>query len=342
MKYLEDFPQGSVYESGTYEVTAAEIIDFARQFDPQPFHLDEEAAAQSLLGGLAASGWHTVAISMRLHCQSWLKGAAGLGSPGIAETKWLRPVMKGYVVRLRVEITSARISASRPGMGILEHETTMLNQHDDVLMIMRGVTLLATGNAPDSFGIYDPAALARVPLWQKPERIFTNPDDASNREGILTGWLDDMTIGLTVDLGSHTFCEEEIIEFAAKWDPQPFHIDREAARTGPFGAIIASGWHTGACGMRHHVHTRQAYLAEGQRRGLPDAPRGPSPGFRDMKWLEPVFAGDEIHYYMTTESWRPVSRKGWGVMITHFEGVNQHGRKVYEYFSSGMWPVRQA
>lgn len=93
--------------------------------------------------------------------------------------------------------------------------------------------------------------------------------------------------------------------------------------------------------MRHHVHTRQAYLAEGKRRGLPDAPRGPSPGFRDMKWLEPVFAGDEIHYYMTTEGWRATSRKGWGVMFTKFEGINQHSRKVYEYVSTGMWPTKQ-
>jgi len=341
MRYLEDFNTGDRFDTGSYLVTPEEIVDFAKTYDPQPFHIDEDAARKSLLGGLAASGWHTSAISMRLHCESWLKGVAGLGSPGIIETKWLRPVMKDYSVRLNVHLLSVRESSSRPGMGILQHETTMLNQDDAVLMIMRGITLVATRSAPENFSVYDGKALAAAPLWQRPEYVLQSPDDAADGEGILTGWLDDMTVGLTVELGSHQFTEEEIIAFASKWDPQPFHVDRHAARSGPFGGLIASGWHTGAAGMRQHVFTRQTYLAEGQRRGLPETPRGPSPGFRDMKWLEPVFAGDEIHYYMTTESWRPVSRKGWGVMVTHFEGINQHGRKVYEYYSSGMWPVRQ-
>jgi acyl dehydratase len=340
MKYFEDFPQGSVYTSGSYAVTADNIIDFARQFDPQPFHLDEDVANASLLGGLAASGWQTAVISMRLHCDSWLKDSAGLGSPGITEMKWLKPVLKGYAVRQIVRIVNARLSLSRPGMGILEHETEMLNQHDDVVMTTRAVTLVASRGAPAGLSVYDPAALARAPKWIKPDNVLSSPAETSSSEGILTGWLQDMTIGLTVDLGSHVFREGDIIRFAAKWDPQFFHLDAEAARTGPFGALTASGWHTGATGMSRHVATRQAYLAEGKRRGLPEAPRGPSPGFRDMKWLEPVFAGDEIHYFMTTEGWRATSRKGWGVMFTKFEGVNQHGRKVYEYVSTGMWPMR--
>ena len=340
MRYFDDFKQGDVHEYGLYDVTAEEIIGFAREFDPQPFHLDEAAASASLLGGLATSGWHTAAISMRLHCQHLLKDTSTIGSPGVPEMKWIKPVLKGFQVHLRTEIAMARGSQSRPGMGILELHTSMLNQHGTVLMTNRGITLMATRVASKDLRLYDPQAIARSPLWQKPQDILANPASADDNEGLLTGWLDDIVIGRTIDLGTHHFESAAITRFAAKWDPQLFHVDPEAARKSVYGGQTASGWHTAAVGMGRHVRTRQTYLDEGRRRGHPDTPRGPSPGFRDMKWLEPVFAGDTIHYYQTHAEKRRTSRPGWGMLMNHYEGINQHGRKVYEYMSSGLWPMR--
>ncbi len=181
--------------------------------------------------------------------------------------------------------------------------------------------------------------MEKLPVWQQPQDILRNPSEAGDREGILSGWYDDLTIGRTIDLAEYTFEETDMIRFAKKWDPQVFHTDKDAARKGPFGALTASGWHTCAAGMSRHVHTRQAYLAEGARRGLPDAGRGPSPGFRDLKWFLPVFAGDKIHYYMTPVEKRKTSRPGWGMMFTRFEGINQLGRKVYEYTGISLWPA---
>jgi acyl dehydratase len=118
--YFEDFPAGASYTLGPRTITAEEIITFAREFDPQPFHLDEEAARASLLGGLAASGWHTTALLFRMMCDACISRSEILGSSNIEDVKWLEPVLAGDVLTGAFSITSARGSASRPGVGILK------------------------------------------------------------------------------------------------------------------------------------------------------------------------------------------------------------------------------
>ena len=118
--HFEDFVVGQVIDLGTYAVTAAEIREFASEFDPQPFHLDEAAGAASLLGGLAASGWHVCAMMMRMIVDSWLNKSASMGSNGISEVKWLKPVHAGETLSGSVTIVSKRVSSKRPEMGIFE------------------------------------------------------------------------------------------------------------------------------------------------------------------------------------------------------------------------------
>ncbi len=118
--HFEDFAVGQVIDLGTYAVTAAEIIEFASEFDPQPFHLDEAAGKASLLGGLAASGWHVCAMMMRMIADAWLNKSASMGSNGVSEVKWLKPVHAGETLSGRVSIVSKRISTKRPEMGIFE------------------------------------------------------------------------------------------------------------------------------------------------------------------------------------------------------------------------------
>lgn len=117
--HFEDFAQGQVYALGPHQVTAEAIIDFAREFDPQPFHVDEVEARKSLLGGLAASGWHSTAMLMRLMCDACLSRSAILGSSGMDEIKWLAPVLAGDVLTGSFTITGLRPSSSRPGIGIV-------------------------------------------------------------------------------------------------------------------------------------------------------------------------------------------------------------------------------
>jgi acyl dehydratase len=117
--HYEDFAPGEVRELGSYALSAEEIIAFAREFDPQPFHLDAEAAEASILGGLCASGWQVCAIIMRLTVEGFLARTAGMGSSGVDEVKWLKPVFADETVTARLTFTGKRISSRRPEMGVL-------------------------------------------------------------------------------------------------------------------------------------------------------------------------------------------------------------------------------
>jgi len=136
--FWEDFPVGHVREFGAYHVTREAVIAFAREFDPQPFHLDDEAAEASLFGRLAASGWHTCAMAMRMMCDAYLLDAASLGSPGLEKLSWLRPVYPGDTLRMRLEVLEARPLASRPGVGIIRSHWDVMNQTGDTVLTMEG------------------------------------------------------------------------------------------------------------------------------------------------------------------------------------------------------------
>lgn len=138
-RYFEDFPEGEVATFGPYEISADEIIRFAERYDPQPFHLDAEAARHGPFGGLAASGWMTAGVVMRLLVEGYVPPAASMGSPGLDELRWLAPVRPGDTIRARVTVVSKRTSASRPDRGIIHFLQEGLNQRDEVVISFRGV-----------------------------------------------------------------------------------------------------------------------------------------------------------------------------------------------------------
>jgi acyl dehydratase len=137
--YLEDFSAGQVFESPTRTLTKDEIIAFARQYDPQPFHIDEAAAKTSVYGGLIASGWQTVGIMMRFMWDAFLKDTASLGSPGSDEIRWLKPVRPDDTLRGRFTIVDVVPSRSKPDRGIVHTLAEILNQRDEVVMTQRGM-----------------------------------------------------------------------------------------------------------------------------------------------------------------------------------------------------------
>lgn len=132
---FEDFPPGTRFDLGPYTVTSEEVISYASQYDPQPFHLDEEAGRQSLLGGLAASGWHTVSILMRMSYDAILVDTLSLGSPGVDSLKWVRPVLAGDTLSGSAEVLSARPLKSRPKIGIAHFRFELNNQNGDLVLI---------------------------------------------------------------------------------------------------------------------------------------------------------------------------------------------------------------
>ena len=141
--FWEDFVEGSVADYGPRLITADEIVAFAAAFDPQPMHLDDEAARATMLGGLGASGWHICALTMRITVDGFLGRTASMGSPGVDEAKWLRPVRPGDCLTVRATVLEKRASRTRPGMGTVKFLFEVVNQTGDTVMTL--VTPLMIG-----------------------------------------------------------------------------------------------------------------------------------------------------------------------------------------------------
>lgn len=141
-RYLEDFAVGQTFGSGRLRIDKEQIKAFAAEFDPQPFHLDEEAARDSIFRGLAASGWHTAALTMRLLVDSELKPAGGIVGTGFDEFRWPRPVRPGDELRVESEVLEVRSSKSRPDQGLIKVRTTTLNQNGEAVQIFIGNLLV--------------------------------------------------------------------------------------------------------------------------------------------------------------------------------------------------------
>ena len=148
MRYFEDFHVGDTFDLGPLTVTAEEIMAFARQFDPQYFHTDPESAKDSIFGGLIASGWHVGALFTRMYVDGLLSEMAGMGSPGLEQIRWLLPARPDDTLHGRVTVTDARVSKSRPTMGILRVNCELFNQHHELLMTIIGTNYV--GRKPEA------------------------------------------------------------------------------------------------------------------------------------------------------------------------------------------------
>ena len=133
-RWFEDFVVGDEQEFGDYLVTEEEIVEFARKYDPQPFHLDHEAARASHFGGLIGSGWMTCCIAMRLLCDHFIPRQSSMGSPGVDEVRWLKPVRPGDRLRLRMKVLEVRPSQSKADRGVIIGQHELLNQHGEVVL----------------------------------------------------------------------------------------------------------------------------------------------------------------------------------------------------------------
>ncbi len=142
-RYFEDYIPGAVHEFGDIKVEEAEILSFAKRFDPQIFHTDPEAAKQTIYGGLIASGWHSASLMMRLFVDHYLSHVASLGSPGVDELRWLKPVRPGDTLSLRITVTQTKRSRSKPDRGIVYSYVEALNQKGEVVMTMKALNFIS-------------------------------------------------------------------------------------------------------------------------------------------------------------------------------------------------------
>lgn len=148
-------------------------------------------------------------------------------------------------------------------------------------------------------------------------------------------FMEEITLGERIALGAHAFTRENMLAYSRRFDPVGFHVDDEAAKASPFGAITAAGLHTACawmiCYVRTNTAARHALAAQGKP--LPEV--GPSPGLANMRWLKPVFAGDELTYFTTATAKRALaSRPGWGMVSAYNEGINQRGELVFSFESA--------
>ncbi len=142
-RYWEDFAPGRVIEHGPRRISREEIVAYAREFDPQPFHLDEEAARHSMLGGLCASGWHSCCILMRMSAESFVLNSSSMGAPGVDEVRWLAPIRPGDDLTLRATVLSTRPSSSRPDMGLVNVLLELFNAAGTCVMSLRAPLMFA-------------------------------------------------------------------------------------------------------------------------------------------------------------------------------------------------------
>jgi acyl dehydratase len=147
-RYLDDYVEGSVHTFGSIAVEEDEIIAFAKRFDPQGFHTDPEAAKRTPFGGLIASGWHTAALTMRLYVEHYLTHVASLGSPGLDELRWLKPVRPGNRLSVRVTVLKAAPAKTKPDRGVVTSFVEVLDQDNEAVMTLKLVNIIARRPAP--------------------------------------------------------------------------------------------------------------------------------------------------------------------------------------------------
>lgn len=327
---FEDLVPGTVDTYGDRLIEKDEIIAFATQFDPQQFHLDEEAAAQSPFArGLLASGWHTNALINRINCDYFLNRSSCMGSPGVDEIKWLRPVRPGDQLKVRRTIIERLVMRSKPDRGVVTFHYDLFNSTDEHL---------AHHCCKVIFGLRQPGS---IPPAETPAALVTAPDVAAIPSDELP-IFEALPIGTSWAIGSYTFTNENINAFASAYDNQAFHVDPIAAVDGPFGGIIASGWHTAAGWMACLVPNQTDRFDRLKAAGHNPAVTDLSPGLKNMRWLKPVRPGDVITYNCKVIAKRETaSRPEWGLVFHHNTGINQHGANVFEFTGAVFWERRR-
>jgi acyl dehydratase len=321
--FFEDFIPGENRTYGNYRFSEESIIAFAAEYDAQTFHMDAELAKHTLLGGLAASGWHTCSALMRMMADDWLGASACLAGVGIEDNRWLAPVRPGDVLRAETRTLEKTDLRSRPDAGIVKFDTIMRNQHGGEVMRQIFSNLFAR-RAPRENLNPPPAARRRESV---PE--LARIDD---RFAALPDHYDRARVGAYADLGGRLFSASTIRAYAQDFDPFPFHLDETAGKAHMLGAMSAAGLQTACCWMRQFIALRRE-AAGGE------VPSRASPGFANLVWRKPVLVGDRIEYSTQVIAKRPTSRPGLGLVHNYNRGVNQRGELVLEFTAVALSPL---
>lgn len=313
--FWEDFKVGQIFTFGQHEVSREDIITFARQFDPQPVHINEQAAKFTMLRGLAASGWHSCAIFMSMLQDGLLSRSRFAGTHEIEKIKWVAPVRPGDVLSGHVTCVGIAPVTGQPHLGLCSFDCETLNGSGHKVMSWRAHMYFERRGGEDCSSGVSP----------KPDRGSTvvriQNDNALN-------FFEHVSLGDEIALGSYTFSAERIKAFNQVYGPHPAHFETKP------GQLSASGFHVTGAWMRRLI---RYYLHEGQKRraaGYSVPQLGPSPGIKHLKWHSPVHAGDVLTFKCWAErKVEATSKAGWGLLHAGSEIYNQHGEVVVSFFA---------
>jgi acyl dehydratase len=320
--HFEDFAPGETRTYGAYGFTEEAIIAFAAEYDAQTFHMDAELAKRTLLGGLAASGWHTCSALMRMMVDDWLGGSACLAGIGIEDNRWLAPVRPGDVLRAETRTLEKTDLRSRPDAGIVKFETILRSQNGVEVMRQTGSTLFARREALRELPAESPRRAAPpAPPPRIDDRLAALPDDYARAK-----------VGAYADLGEKLFSAPYIRAYAQEFDPFPFHLDEAAGKNHVLGAMSAAGLQTACCWMRQFIALRRE-AAGGE------VPSRASPGFANLVWRKPVLVGDRIRFSTQVIAKRPISKPGLGLVQSLNSAINQRGELVMDFTAAVITPL---
>jgi acyl dehydratase len=291
--FYEDIIRDTHYDLGSILVSNHDISEFKHQFNP--FSYQNLATTSERL---SAPSVMINALTMRLFALGFLVNTSAMGAPGLNSVEWLNNLYAGDKVHGRVHVLGKRRSATRPDMGLITVVIDITNQDDALLMRQMNIVLFGCRSAHrgNEDTAQDNKAFGQFPPTQHIDKNIL-PLDNNEKEtrplsaGIYPATQNDLRVGVTYRLGSHHFDRDSMIAFSQKFDPQPFHLNDEAAAKTHFGALAASGWHTISAFFRcldqrqYKIHT-------------PHSHNMISRSFYNLRWVKPVFVGDDIDYYV--------------------------------------------
>jgi acyl dehydratase len=297
--YFEDFPVGQTHQYCRYELTRDQVDAYASDFDPLlGARRDADDTSPS------ASPWQLCALLMRLNYDGWMHRCAARGAPGIDEVRWLRPVLAGETLSARYTVRSARLSRSKPQLGLVQYYYELLGDDGQPTMSQLNSVMMQVRSPRPS----TPDEERKLPIHRDDDTV---PNDCGPR----------------VELGQFDFPAETILDFARLYDPQPFHVDPLAATKGPFGALAASGWHTAASWARGYAQCFNAGTAS-----LPRPLR--LLWIRPLRWRKPVFAGHPVTFDFAATHVERFSADI-AIVTCNNRGIDAIGAIVFE-FTLGM------
>jgi acyl dehydratase len=315
MPRFDELTPGLTLPLGQHSVNEPALIAYARDFDPQPMHLDAASAQAQGVGGLISSGWQTAAITHAMAMRALLAPEDIIALPAAPRLKWAAPTRVGDVLTGQATVLRRRLSHSRPGMGLVDLAYTLTNQHNAVVLELEERVMLRTArkDLPDE-GCIAPLPAEALPRSQTPAHL---------------GPVQEMPVGLVIPAGHHTFEATQCRTFAQTCNLRPGPLDAAGSQV--------SGWQGSAQWLRQMVDLFHAREAAGEV--LPQ--RGPGMGLADMVWLKPVKTGDTLAYYSQVLGARPsASKPGWGILTLRNYAYNQRDEAVLAFTCFWLWEAR--